>query len=44
MYYRPVFLPIAKGSVLCDGVGVASSDWTQFRYRKIRRPIYPLDE
>ncbi len=44
MYYRPVFLPIAKGAVLCDGVGVASSDWTQFTYRKIRRPIYPLDE
>ncbi|MEO7743173.1 MAG: M81 family metallopeptidase [Usitatibacter sp.] len=44
MYYRPVFLPIAKGSVLCDGIGVASSDWTQFTYRKIRRPIYPLDD
>ena len=44
MYYRPVFLPIAKAAVLCDGVGVASSDWRQFRYRKIRRPIYPLDE
>jgi microcystin degradation protein MlrC len=44
MYYRPVFLPIAKGAVLCDGVGVASSDWRQFEYRKIRRPIYPLDE
>jgi microcystin degradation protein MlrC len=44
MYYRPVFLPIAKGAVLCDGVGVGSSDWTQFAYRKIRRPIYPLDE
>ena len=43
MYFRPVFLPIAKGSVLCDGVGVASSDWTQFEYRNIRRPIYPLD-
>jgi microcystin degradation protein MlrC len=44
MYYRPVFLPIAKGSVLCDGIGVASSDWKQFTYRKVRRPIYPLDE
>lgn len=44
MYFRPVFLPIAKGSVLCDGVGVASSDWKQFDYRKVRRPIYPLDE
>jgi microcystin degradation protein MlrC len=44
MYFRPVFLPIAKGAVLCDGVGVASSDWKQFSYRKVRRPIYPLDE
>ena len=44
MYFRPVFLPIAKGAVLCDGVGVASSDWTQFAYRNVRRPIYPLDE
>jgi microcystin degradation protein MlrC len=44
MYFRPVFLPIAKGMVLCDGVGVASSDWKQFAYRKVRRPIYPLDE
>lgn len=44
MYYRPVFLPIAKGAVLCDGVGVASSDWKQFTYRKLRRPVYPLDE
>ena len=44
MYFRPVFLPIAKGAVLCDGVGVASSDWAQFSYRNVRRPIYPLDE
>jgi microcystin degradation protein MlrC len=44
MYYRPVFLPIARGAVLCDGVGVASSDWKQFTYRNIRRPIYPLDD
>jgi microcystin degradation protein MlrC len=44
MYYRPVFLPMAKGAVLCDGVGVASSDWRQFTYRNVRRPIYPLDE
>ena len=44
MYFRPVFMPIAKGAVLCDGVGVASSDSTQFTYRNVRRPIYPLDE
>ncbi|MEX0960349.1 MAG: M81 family metallopeptidase [Burkholderiales bacterium] len=44
MYFRPVFLPIAKNVVYCDGVGVASSDWRMFRYEKLRRPIYPLDE
>jgi microcystin degradation protein MlrC len=44
MYFRPVFGPIAKGMVFCDSLGVGSSDWTQFEYRKLRRPIYPLDE
>jgi len=29
--------------VLCDSIGVGSSDWTLFRYEKLRRPIYPLD-
>jgi len=43
MYYRPVFLPIAKAAIECDGVGVASSDWKLFPYRKIRRPIFPID-
>lgn len=44
MYFRPVFIPIAKGMVFCDAPGVSSSDWTQFNYRKLRRPIYPLDQ
>jgi len=44
MYFRPVFLPIAKGHVFCDSYGVGMSDWTQFEYRNLRRPIYPLDE
>ena len=44
MYFRPVFLPIAKGMVYCDAPGVSSSDWTEFDYRKLRRPIYPLDD
>lgn len=44
MYFRPVFLPLAKGMVFCDSYGVGSSDWTLFDYRHIRRPIYPLDE
>ncbi len=44
MYFRPVFLPIAKDMVYCDGVGVGSSDWRMFNYEHLRRPIYPLDE
>ncbi|MEI7970668.1 MAG: M81 family metallopeptidase [Betaproteobacteria bacterium] len=44
MYFRPVFLPIAKGMVFCDAPGVGTSDWTAFEYRKLRRPIYPLDD
>jgi microcystin degradation protein MlrC len=43
MYFRPVFLPIASGMVFCDSLGVGSSDWKVFEYRKLRRPIYPLD-
>ena len=43
MYFRPVFLPIARGMVFCDAPGVGTSDWTAFEYRKLRRPIYPLD-
>ena len=43
MYFRPVFLPIAKGMVFCDSVGVGTSDWTQFEFKNLRRPIYPLD-
>ena len=38
--FRPVFLPIARGHVFCDSIGVGSSDCTQFEYRKLRRPIY----
>jgi microcystin degradation protein MlrC len=44
MYFRPVFIPISKGMVFCDAPGVSSSDWTQFDYRKLRRPMYPLDQ
>jgi microcystin degradation protein MlrC len=43
MYYRPVFGPIARGVVECNGVGVTSSDYSLVQFRKVRRPIYPLD-
>lgn len=42
-HYRAGFLPIARHIVECDGVGVTTSDYSQFRFKKVRRPIYPLD-
>ena len=43
MYFRPVFEPLAAAVVACASVGVTSSDNAIFRFRKVRRPIYPLD-
>ncbi len=43
IHYRAGFLPIAKHIVECDGVGVTSSDYSLFPFKKVRRPIYPLD-
>jgi microcystin degradation protein MlrC len=43
LHYRAGFLPIAKHIVECNGTGVTSSDYGQFKFSKIRRPIFPLD-
>jgi microcystin degradation protein MlrC len=43
MYCRPTFVPIGAGLVECDSRGVCSSDYSLFRFEKLRRPIYPLD-
>jgi len=43
MYYRPVFAPLATTIIECASAGVCSSDFSLFRYRNVRRPIYPLD-
>ena len=43
MYYRPVFAPLAATIIECASAGVCSSDFSLFDYRKLRRPIYPLD-
>lgn len=43
-HFRAAFEPIARHVLLVAGPGVCSSDMSAFRYRKIRRPIYPLDE
>jgi microcystin degradation protein MlrC len=43
IHYRAGFKPIAKAIVECDGVGVTTSDYSQFKFQKIERPAYPLD-
>lgn len=43
MYCRPVFEPLAHGLVECDSPGVTTSDYSRFRFAKVRRPVYPLD-
>jgi microcystin degradation protein MlrC len=43
LHYRAGFLPIAKAVIECNGVGVTGSDYGEFRFVKLRRPIFPLD-
>ena len=43
MYCRPAFGPIGYGLVECDSRGVTSSDYGLFEFRRVRRPIHPLE-
>jgi len=44
IHYRAGFAGISARDIPCNGVGVTSSDNSLFRFEKVRRPIYPLDE
>ena len=43
IHYRAGFRAIARHELPCDGVGVTSSDNRLFEFKKVRRPIFPLD-
>jgi microcystin degradation protein MlrC len=43
IHYRAGFKPIAAHIVECAGAGVTDADLSVYRYRKLTRPIYPLD-
>jgi microcystin degradation protein MlrC len=43
IHYRAGFKPIAAHIVECAGAGVTNADLSAYRYRKLARPIYPLD-
>lgn len=43
MYCRPVFEPHCRAVVECASSGVTSSNYDLFSFRKLARPIFPLD-
>jgi microcystin degradation protein MlrC len=43
IHWRAGLGKLAKAVVECSGVGVCTSDYSQLRFSKVRRPIYPLD-
>jgi microcystin degradation protein MlrC len=43
IHWRAGLGKLATAVVECAGVGVCTSDYGQLRFRKVRRPIYPLD-
>ena len=43
IHYRAGFSDIAREVIECAGTGVCTSDYDMLDFRKVRRPIYPLD-
>jgi microcystin degradation protein MlrC len=43
VHWRAGFGDLAKAIVECAGVGVCTSDYSTLDFRRVRRPIYPLD-
>jgi len=43
VHYRAGFGTVAKATIECAGVGVCTSDYGMLDFKKVRRPIYPLD-
>ncbi len=43
MYFKPVFGPLAAAVIPCASAGATGSDYAQFRFKRVRRPVFPLD-
>ncbi len=43
IHWRAGLGKLARAVVDCAGVGVCTSDYSQLKFTKVRRPIYPLD-
>ncbi len=44
IHYRAAFEPIARHIVEVDAPGLSSSNLARFEFKKVRRPIFPLDD
>lgn len=42
-HFRAAFEPIAREIITVDSPGLTTLDFTVFDYKKVKRPIYPLD-
>ena len=43
VHWRAGLGPLAKAIVECAGTGVCTSDYSQLKFERVRRPVYPLD-
>jgi len=43
VHWRAGLGPLARAVVECAGEGVCTSDCSQLKFRRLRRPVYPLD-
>jgi microcystin degradation protein MlrC len=43
VHWRADLGKIAREIVECAGVGVCTSDYGQLTFKKVRRPVFPLD-
>jgi microcystin degradation protein MlrC len=43
IHYRAAFEPIARRIIEVDAPGLSSSNLARFDFRRVRRPIFPLD-
>lgn len=44
VHWRAGFWPVVRHVVECAGEGVTTSDYARLDFRRLRRPIYPIDE
>jgi microcystin degradation protein MlrC len=44
IHYRAAFEPLARAIIEVDAPGLSSSNLARFDFKKVRRPIFPLDD